>query len=349
MAEYFAVGIITACMAYLTTQFRGKIRYLFLGLSGVPSAWLAAVRYGIGPDFSLYVRIFDMINLTGRFFSVKELEPGYTALNRLVLLFTDDYKVLFFIVAWLISSFFFLGFLKISKKYVFSVVSFFSMGFYCDSLNGLRQYIAAAITFYSLSCLVKGERGRAIALCLVAMLFHQSALIMLIVCLAVDKFSLNSWKAIALVAALLLGGNLIYDFVTGLISSTRYSYYLGSVEYVVEPTLGTTVLTSASVIVAVALGVYKESDDSRESRVFKNMGLLALISALLSFFVPLALRVQYYFVPFEMVFLPYAISNLKNRNAAFLLGAGLFLTFLGMNVVGMVFNGWYGAYPYQMV
>ncbi|MFU0811281.1 MAG: EpsG family protein [Atopobium sp.] len=350
MAAYFAIGCITVIFAYITNRMKGSGRVLLLLISGIPSAWLAAVRYNIGPDYMLYVRIFDSIGATGSFYSVKSLEPGYTFLNRLVLFFNGNQQALFFVVAWLIATMFFLGALRLSENYTLSVALFFAMGFYCDSLNGLRQYIAASITFFALSYLADGRRLKAVILCLIAMLFHQSALVMVIVCLFADKVRITSWKAICITAVLIVSGNYLYSLITNLLSFTRYAYYLGSIEYVVNPTLGATLLTSILTVAAIATGAYRPSakDDIRH-RVLTNMNMLALVSAILSFFIPLALRMQYYFVPIEIVFLPYLLSFVKNRDARFLLGAVLFVLFLCMNVIGMVFNGWYGAYPYQMV
>lgn len=350
MIAYFAIGVLTCFLAYLTTYMKsGKTQVTFAMLSGIPCSLLAAFRYEIGPDYGLYERIFDSIRATGTFYSVKSLEPGYAFINHAVLFFGGNYQAVLFIVAWVISTMFFLGALRLSKNYVLSIALFFAMGFYCDSLNGLRQYIAAAITFFALSYVARGERWKAVLLCLVACLFHQSALIMLPVCLIANKVRLTSWKAILLTMLIVIFGNYLYDLLTNLLAYTRYGYYLGSVEYTVEPTLGTTVLTSALTISALAVGAYsKDIAASDEHSVMTNMNVLALLTAILSFFVPLALRVQYYFVPFEIVFFPYILTFVKNHNARFLLASLLFLMFLGMTVVGMVFNGWYGAYPYRM-
>lgn len=351
MIAYIVIGTLTCFLAYLTTYMKsGKTQVAFVMLSSLPCSILAAFRYDIGPDYGLYKRIFDSIRATGNFFSVKSLEPGYAFINHAVLFFGGNYQVVLFAVAWIISTMFFLGALRLSTNYVLSVSLFFAMGFYCDSFNGLRQYIAAAITFCALSYVAKGERWKAVLLCLVAFLFHQSAIIMLPVCLMVNKVTLTSWKAIGITVLIAIFGNYLYEALTNLLAYTRYAYYLGSVEYAVEPTLGTTVLTTALTIAALAVGVYSNSIEvSDEHSVMTNMNILALLSAVLSFFVPLALRVQYYFVPFEIVFFPYILTFVKNHNARFLLASLLFLMFLGMTVIGMVFNGWYGAYPYQMV
>lgn len=350
MLEYIIVGLLSVALAYVCSHVKGKARYVFACIAGFPSAMLAAVRFNIGPDYPLYVRIFETIKATGSFFSVKALEPGFELLNRMVIMLGGDKEILFLLIAWIISTFFFMAALRMSNNFVFSVASFFAMGIYCDSLNGLRQYIAASITLFALSFLCRGERAKAVFSCLFAALFHQSALIMVAVCLVVDRVRLSSWKAICLVAIFLVGGSFLFDFVNSILAFTRYSYYLGSIEYVVEPTLGTTLLTSVLTVFAFSVGVYKDGgNDSSVNRVLSNMNILALLSALLSFFIPLALRIQYYFVPIEMLFMPYAVSYIKNGKMRFLVGSMLFLLFLAMNVIGMVFNGWYGAYPFQIV
>lgn len=355
MLIYILVTILTLFMAYFSIQLKGKLQNVAIIISAIPSSVVAAARYEIGPDYHLYQNIFDSIRLTGSFFSVKSLEWGYVLLNKAIGLFDGDYQILLFVVAMLITSFFFFGMKKMSDSYVLSVALFFVLGTFFDSLNGLRQYMAAAITFYAIAGIFSKKPIRFILLVLAASLFHSSALPALVIYPLVRKVQLSRRSLLLLTAAFLMLGNTLGAGVTAFLSYTRYSYYLHSSEYMVEPTLGATVSTCVATLLALFVGVYKgKGSDAHTAETVRRhemgvLNFLALLSALLSFFVPLALRVQYYFIPFESVFIPYALHMIENTRLRFLVGL-LIVGLLGsMTVIGMVSNGWYGAYPYRAV
>ncbi len=355
MIEYLVIACMSIAVSFVASQAKGLFRYILIGLTAIPGSLLASMRFGIGPDYGLYQQMFESIAMTGGFFSVKSIEPGYVFLNKMVSAFGGSFHQLLFIVAWIVEVLFLLGIEKYRQNIVLGCALFFAMGFYFDSFNGLRQYIAASITFYSISYLIEGQKKYAIAGCLLATLFHQSAIMVLPFCFLLDRIDLTTSRLLACVVAFLLLGNFLYNIIFFLLKFSRYRYFIDSVEFVVEPTISTVVLTGLMSIVAICVGVYKKSNprtstsEADEHRVIVNMNLLALLSAILSFFVPLALRVQYYFTPFEMVFLPYLLSSVKDARVRFLLGVFLVGFVALMTTAGMMINGWYGAYPYKAI
>ena len=137
----------------------------------------------IGTDTINYLWIFESCgNLP--FLALPEyyIEIGYSLLNKFIFILFGEYRVLLFANAIIIM----LGIrnviLKLSMNKVMSIYLFITIGYFCSAMNIMRQYIAVVFVLNAfIAVLYKQKAWKILLYCLVATLFHTSAIIMIAV------------------------------------------------------------------------------------------------------------------------------------------------------------------------
>lgn len=163
-------------------------------------AWLqltiiAAVRFSTGIDYNQYYNTYYEIsraNSWGDLLQRRE-EIGYIICNRLVSYITDNiilfllfyYGIMFGLLLWYI-------YVYAEIKWI-AVISFIAFDFYAMSFCFMRQAMAIVIGLYVLEMIKQRRSIAAVILTAIAMLFHVSALFLLI-CLAVSYIPWQSKK-----------------------------------------------------------------------------------------------------------------------------------------------------------
>lgn len=326
-------------------------RWIIYCLAAISPIITAALRYKNGADYFMYLRMFEIYNRNNAtiasFHSIKSTEFGFFILIRVCgVLFGSNYYLYFGLIASIICSFYYAGFCRQSKLIVLSGLLFFITGTYFDTFNGLRQYIAAGIIFFSIQYIVDGKFWKYLIFVLFASTFHYTALLMIPV-YWIRNLKIDQEKAAIIVIVLLLGGALIFNLVKLTLSFTRYKYYLSSAEFEVVPTLNTILTTT---IVSSIVFVYfwlKRVRPTYKMQIFLNLQLLAWCSALLSISVPLAMRIQYYFVPLQILTIPAFLKEVKDRKTRLILGFLIIFVFIVITVYGISKLGWFTAWPYH--
>ncbi|MBS6051066.1 MAG: EpsG family protein [Haemophilus haemolyticus] len=326
---------------------KGKYKTFITLIAMVPPFIVSSLRYDNGSDYLMYKNIFESIRDYGKIESVKSLEIGFTSLIDLSLLFSDSSIFFFSLVALVILTFYFCGISNISNNIPFSILLFFITGTFFDTFNGLRQYIAAAILFYSICYIINNSAKKYIFFVMLAFLFHYTALVMLpLYWIVRRKYSI---KLISLVILFfILGSQFIDKVFHALLSISRYSFYLESEELVVVPTISSILYTS--IIGVISLYFYYLYRDKLSNRfvILFNIQMIAWVTALLSLSIPLAMRWQYYFVPVSIIFIPELLSIIRYKYNRWFISLFLFLIYTITLIYGMLYNGWFDAYPYNL-
>lgn len=146
---------------------------------------LSALQYYVGSDMSLYIEKYQFFNesltLDSFIYNAGErVQPGWLVLTWICKLFTDD-----FILMKIIQAVFFniavFSFFKRESKYVFLCLFLFSVADYlvCN-FNVLRQSYSIAFGLYAVSYLKNGNYWKYGLFVVLAFMFHNSALLLLI-------------------------------------------------------------------------------------------------------------------------------------------------------------------------
>ena len=351
MIIYILTIAVSVILAWFSCHIKGRInKIIIFCLATIAPILVSMFRYGTG-DYLMYLNMMKVFGESGSdinsFTVVKSIEVGFFILMRVSGFFVgDSYFLIFGIIAAIVIGLIFVGIWKQSSNIVLSVFLFFISGIYFDTFNGVRQYIAVAIVFFSIMYIVEGNFKKYIIVILFATLFHYSAIIMLPVYF-IRNAKIDFKRALIVAVGCVVGGDILYELVTYILQFTRYKYFLTSIEYEVVPTDAAILYTTIFSFVIFFFCRKWVGEISLKLQCMLNLQLLVWCSALISLTIPLALRIQYYFLPLEIIIIPCFLKELNNKKQRIILSSlivGVYMVIVGY---GIIYNGWYDCYPYK--
>lgn len=349
MAVYILMFLSSVGLTYISTKSgKRKLQKNICRLLAISIPILvAAFRYDNGVDYLMYDTIYHKIGETGTFNSVKSLEFGFHILVSACNVITSNSWLLFFLAALIICYFYMNGCFLISKNITLSVVLFFVTGTFFDSFNGIRQYMAASLSFFAFYYLLKGNFKKYCICILIGFSFHFTVLLMLPIYL-VRKIEIDIKKSLLFVAVVLIGGNLFYRLVSFILQFTRYRYFLTSIEYEIMPTEAAIFYVLLIQIISILIILKYKGNKTKSFQILYNLQVITVCIVLLSLSVPLIWRVEYYFLPIEILFLPELLTLVKRKSNRFFVSLMLVSMYVIIIVIyGMNNQGWYDSLPYN--
>lgn len=188
------VRVLVFCMAFLG---------IFVGISDMLG----------GFDRYIYAELFDevadrLVNKENVFqteiFNLYRTEPGYNLYNVLIGLFTRNRYIFIFITTIIIYALLFASFKRYMENYSYAVLLFMGLWFFF-TFTYFRQVMAASIAWLSIQYIVDRKRWRFLGVLLIAMLFHNSAIVFApLYFVPIKKFD-KTRIAIVMIICLLLG------------------------------------------------------------------------------------------------------------------------------------------------
>ncbi|MUK87417.1 hypothetical protein GMD78_03245 [Ornithinibacillus sp. L9] len=168
---YFLLAI--TYFFYITKLNNYKINNtnVFLFIFSIILLVISGMRYGVGTDFFSYYNYYLNFTLLDGVF-----EPFYNILNYLSYRISDNPQFLIFITSFIIIGLVYISINRFSINSSMSVVIFVFGFFYFDSMNVIRQYIAAVIILFAAhQYLLRNKNLFFIFSVVLATLFHYSA------------------------------------------------------------------------------------------------------------------------------------------------------------------------------
>ncbi|MDR1688372.1 MAG: EpsG family protein [Clostridiales bacterium] len=219
MTVYYAllIGAVVVGFPLCKNQ---KPLYVKIYLSLVFAAFFAAaaVRNISGYDYNLYAGWYNELVFKNYDWLMSwSREKGFAVPFKILTVVTQHYQWMFVYIALVISVGVTLYIYKFSSKAYVSVALFISFGLYYNTLNFMRQFIAAIVCSFALSYIQSKQPLRFLVLVFFASCFHYSALL-LIPFYLILKIKLN-WVVLALYCV---------------IAAVTYIYSNPIVEYVTE-------------------------------------------------------------------------------------------------------------------
>ncbi|MBH5317305.1 EpsG family protein [Paenibacillus sp. GSMTC-2017] len=197
-------------------------------LAGVVALSLVVVsglRNSIG-DTYLYMHGYE-VNDFSLEAVLKGKDIGFNLLQMVLKQITDDPQLLLFITAFVTNVLIVAVLYKYARLFEISMFVYITSGAFIVSMNGLRQYMAAAIIFAATKYLLEGRWKAYLIVVLFASVFHQSALIMIPIYFIVRRKAWTSTTIGLLLGAVLfvMGYNFLWDVLFDVIADTQYGYY----------------------------------------------------------------------------------------------------------------------------
>ena len=138
---------------------------------------MAFKGHKVGSDTPNYIYQYQIINDDALYQELYErIEPGYDLMQKMLHNITPDPLILFVVVALItcVSCYYFF---RDNCRYSCTALYFFmSLGYFSFIMSGLRQTIAMSICLFSFSFIKKKRLYKFLALIMLAMTFHKSAI-----------------------------------------------------------------------------------------------------------------------------------------------------------------------------
>lgn len=224
--------ILLLSILYVFLQKASKKNYYFI--AAIVLTIFAALRSSsVGPDGLVYAQAFkDVQSLSySEIFVVYTKEPIFYATLKLL----QEIGVTLQIWYALIGGLFAFAVMYATKLYseqpLVSVLALFSLGYYTFSFTGLRQTVALSIIILCFCMIEQKKYWIAILLILVASLYHNSALIFLLIVFVRDR-RIKIWQYVMFMLASLVGVMVfeaeVYAFISDIVDSVeRLESYAG--------------------------------------------------------------------------------------------------------------------------
>ncbi len=274
---------------------------LFVFLSGV-----SFCRYQVGNDYSRYEEFFHLIPL-------RQVVPTEFGFNGVVLLmqflFGPDAGIsIFGLFAFVTVGFMLKAIYDQSEHFLFSFFLFMTLGYYFQSLNTVRYYLAWSVAVFSIKYVLKGQYVKFILLILPTATIHKSVLLVI----PVYILAALPWKRWQLAALAVFASS-------GLVFSEQYQRLMVRLYPSYEDTAyldgGTSLINIVRILGVFVLSLlyYQRAvAHDRQNRFYFHLNLFALLLYTCGSFMPEISRIGYYMTAGHIFLLPSLIGRISD-------------------------------------
>lgn len=276
---------------------------------------VSGLRNNIGDTF-FYMHIYE-INDFNWDFVLSQKDIGFGILQMLLKQLSDDPQILLFITAFITNVLIVLILYKYSRLPELSLYVYITSGMYIVSMNGIRQYLAAAILFTATKYLLEGDWKKYSLIVLFASTFHQSVLILIPIYFIVRRKAWTGTTFIMLLLAILftLGFNQFSQVLFSAIEDSHYSEYQNSTEG------GANIIrvaVDAVPLILAYLGREKLRMLFPKSDYIVNMSLLSVVFMIIATQNWVFARFGIYFGLYQLILISWIIKLFTDRTQKFI-------------------------------
>lgn len=289
---------------------------------------VSACRIAVGNDYWVYRDNFKLIAQERHV----SYEFGFNTIVRwMQMLFGyDNYLPIFALFSFLTVLFFAKALHDQASDYPFSLFLLLTGGFYFNSLNSVRYYLALAIALYSMKYVLRGEYGKFILWIVVGAMFHKSILLVIPVYLTAHflaNHKLKKWHYIVggiFALSLIFAQNLYREMIFYFYPFYRDSAFdNGQISYA-------NIAKCVATLLLCAICYRRSLKEDLMNRFYFFLNLAALLVYCCGSFIPEVSRVGFYMIVSQVFLLPRLLADMKK---------GWFKTFCYVGVIGA-----FGAY-----
>ncbi|MCM3735037.1 EpsG family protein [Bacillus cytotoxicus] len=307
-ARYFAVPVTTGHALIKPNQFLILMTSLSLVL-------VAGLRNNIG-DTYFYMHAYTVTNFNWEYIQ-KNKDMGFNIFQMVLQKYTDDPQVMVFSAALITNVLIVFILYKYSRLIDLSLYVYITSGMYLTSMNGIRQYLAAAIIFAATKYILDGNWKKYILIVLLASTFHQSALVLIPIYFLIRRKAWSSTTFILLFLAVLIviGFNKFSEVFFAAIGDTQYGHYKDFHE-------GGANILRVAVDAAPLILAYFGRERLRElfpkSDYVVNMALLGAVFMLISTQNWIFARFTIYFGLYQLILISWVVKLFTKKDQKFI-------------------------------
>lgn len=270
---------------------------------------VSACRIAVGNDYWVYRFNFNLIAQSRHVSS----EFGFNYIVKWIqLLFGYDEYLPVFAFFSLVTVFFFVKALSDQgSRFAFSLYLLMTGGYYFNSLNSVRYYLALAIALYAMKYVLRGEYGKFVFWILLGVLFHKSILLVIPVYLAARYLAaapLKKWHYTVggiFLCTLIFGQNLYRAVIFWF-----YPYYRDSAFD--NGQLSYANILKCICVLGLCVICYRRSlREDVQNRFYFFLNLFGLVVYCCGSFIPEVSRIGYYLIISQIFLLPGILAQMK--------------------------------------
>lgn len=294
-----SVELCVLFILYIFSKKYGKQHFWFWGAMVLVA--VAGLRSsGVGPDGLVYAQYFeDLKKLSYEGIYTKfNKEPLFYVVTKVFQEFGITLQVWYALIGALFSFSIMFIINQYSKNEMISILALFSLGYYVFSFTGLRQTVALAIVIFSVWYIERKKYIKAILVIGIASMFHNSALVFLIVIFIWDR-KIKIWQYITILivslGAVVLFEQQVHNFLSETIEEIErfenyagYDYGLSWAGFVIQ-----------CMIFGFALILYK----GKHKQMLLNISFMGVLFQILAVLMAEFFRLSMYFNAFNVVLL----------------------------------------------
>ena len=359
MIVYFIMFSLSFFNAYIAEkQFKignkngGKIFSIIAILLPV---FFAALRVeGIGTDTTRYIH--NVFELSNKLNNLKDayivicnnlhIELNYMLINYLISRITHNINVIYFINEFIIILFIYFACFNGKygdKKYENASIYYFLylILFFNKTLNLCRQSIAIAIFLYSLKFVNEKKWWKYLFSCIMASLFHQSAIILILI-YPLNLYLNKGKKKISVIIFLLLTvcfyRDIMYFFINSGLLAKKYIYYIEGDSNIIIMEL---MFMISIFLISLLIKKDKKND------FYYLLYLFGILTYFIGFYSSYSYRISYYFYTLIIFLIPDIKKLFLNYKKTI-----LFLCLLSIMYYSYIYyevNGFDETIPYRSI
>ncbi|PYZ95072.1 capsular biosynthesis protein [Salipaludibacillus keqinensis] len=291
-----------------------KPNVIFALLALTSLVLVSGLRRNIG-DTYVYRQMFESNKITLNFV-MEGKDRGFGVLQLILQQYTNDGQVLIFISAFITLSLIVGVLYKYSRLFELSLYVFIASGMFLVSMNGMRQYIAAAIIFAGTKFILDGHFFKFTALVLLASTFHQSALVLLPIYFLVrrEAWSWGTMGFLLLAVISVAGYHQISELLFSAISDTQYGGYS---EFEEGGANVLRVAVSSAPLILAFIGRHRLRELFPKSDYIVNLSMLCAVFMLISTQNWIFARFAIYFDLFNLILLSWVVKIFPRKEQTF--------------------------------
>ncbi|MCM1062967.1 MAG: EpsG family protein [Eubacterium sp.] len=272
-------------------------------------AGVSACRIAVGNDYWVYRDNFKLI-AQGRYVSY---EPGFNLIVKWIQqIFGYDHYLPVFGFFSIVTVFFFVRALEDQgSDFAVSLFLLLTGGYYFNSLNTVRYYLALAIALYAMKYVLRGEYGKFILWILAGAMFHKSILLVIPVYLLARFLAaakLKKWHYITggiFVASLIFCQSFYQEIIFYFYPYYRDSMFdAGQLSYV-------NIVKCVCVLILCGICYKKSLTSDLNNRFYFFLNIAGLVVYCCGSFIPEVSRVGYYMIISQVFLLPRLLEDMR--------------------------------------
>jgi transmembrane protein EpsG len=272
---------------------------------------VAGLQKNIG-DTYFYMHSFKITEFTWQDIDFSG-DFGFNIYQLLLQELSSDPQILIFTTALITNLLIIIVLYKYSRMFEIAVYVYIAAGMFTTSMNGIRQYLAAAIVFLSTKYLLNGDFKKYALIILLASTVHKSALVLLPIYFVVRR---EAWTKVTLILLTLsifivLGFNVFSDMLFSALDNTQYGQYSDFAEGGANKLR---VVVIAIPVLIAFLGREKLKKLWPESDYIVNMSIISVFFIIIASQNWIFARFNIYFGLYSLILISWIVKLFREHN-----------------------------------